>query len=86
MLLIIFIGFNVMLYCYIWVVNFKICIIVVLLYFCYILFFCFYRFFFGEYKIINNKKELVLKLVIKVVCFWNNNIFCSFLLIFIYIL
>lgn len=51
------IGFNVMLYCYIWVVNFKICIIAAPLYLCYILFSCFYRSSLGEYKTINNKKN-----------------------------
>lgn len=80
------IGFNVMLYCYIWVVNFKICIIAAPLYLCYILFSCFYRSSLGEYTIINNKKELASKPAIKAVCPWNNNIFCSFLLIFTYIL
>lgn len=51
------IGFNVMLYCYIWVVNFKICITAAPLYLCYILFSCFYRSSLGEYKTINNKKN-----------------------------
>lgn len=71
---------------YIWVVNFKICIIAAPLYLCYILFSCLFRSSLGEYTIINNKKELASKPAIKAVCPWNNNIFCSFLLIFTYIL
>lgn len=61
------IGFNVMLYCYIWVVNFKICIIAAPLYLCYILCSCLFRSSLGEYTIINNKKELASKPAIKAV-------------------